>query len=333
MEKPEISVIVPVYNVEPYLRRCLDSIAGQTCGSLEIILVDDGSPDRCGEICDEYAAQDKRIRVIHKPNGGLSSARNVGLAAASGTWIGWVDSDDWIETGMFADMLACADRNRADIVVCGRLEQSGQNETRHVWSQERLLDPEAALELLLRNDVMQCAVWDKLWRRELFDGISFPEGQNYEDLAVVHRLFCRAGKIACLPGAYYHYIQRADGILGDPSLGNRIGHYLAAKQRLAEMQEQWPQLRGLLEGQCAASAMTVWCGYYSNPKAEREKYRPQLRQIAAFAAQHYHSALENIRLGCIGRMVVRLVPYAAWWSFSLAWVLGQCYRLRHGRML
>ena len=108
MSEPKISVIVPVYKVEPYLRKCLDSIVGQTYQNLEIILVDDGSPDGCGAICDEYAAQDKRVRVIHKANGGVSSARNAGLTAATGEWIGWVDSDDWIEPDMYERMLELA---------------------------------------------------------------------------------------------------------------------------------------------------------------------------------------------------------------------------------
>ena len=104
MPEAKISVIVPVYKVEPYLRKCLDSIVGQTHRNLEIILVDDGSPDNCGAICDEYAARDERIKVIHKENGGVASARNAGLAVASGDYIGWVDSDDWIETDMMSQL-------------------------------------------------------------------------------------------------------------------------------------------------------------------------------------------------------------------------------------
>ena len=96
MKEPKISVVVPVYKVEPYLRKCLDSIVNQTYRNLEIILVDDGSPDNCGAICDEYAAGDSRIRVIHQENGGVSSARNAGLSAVTGEWVGWVDSDDWL---------------------------------------------------------------------------------------------------------------------------------------------------------------------------------------------------------------------------------------------
>ena len=120
MPDAKISIIVPVYKVEPYLRKCLDSIVGQTYQKLEIILVDDGSPDSCGAICDAYAARDERIRVIHKENGGVASARNAGLDAATGDYIGWVDSDDWIEADMFECLLKGAEDYDADIVVCGR---------------------------------------------------------------------------------------------------------------------------------------------------------------------------------------------------------------------
>ena len=119
MDNPLISVIIPVYKVESYLPQCLDSVINQTYKKLEIILVDDGSPDRCGVICDEYAAQDSRIIVIHKENGGVSSARNAGLSAATGVWIGFVDGDDWVEADMFEYLLSLAQKHNADAAQCG----------------------------------------------------------------------------------------------------------------------------------------------------------------------------------------------------------------------
>ena len=119
--EPKISVIVPVYKVEPYLRKCLDSIINQTYRNLQIILVDDGSPDNCGAICDEYASKDSRIEVIHQENGGVSAARNAGLKLAAGDYIGWVDSDDWIEPDMYAYMLENMQKYEADIAVCSQI--------------------------------------------------------------------------------------------------------------------------------------------------------------------------------------------------------------------
>lgn len=116
--KPKISIIVPVYKAEPYLKKCIDSILNQTFKDFELILVDDGSPDRCGEICDEYALKDSRIKIIHKENGGQSSARNVGLDIAQGEYIGFVDSDDWIEPDMYKKLFKVLKNDNVDMAIC-----------------------------------------------------------------------------------------------------------------------------------------------------------------------------------------------------------------------
>lgn len=163
--EPKISIIVPVYKVEPYLRKCLDSIVGQTYQNLQIILVDDGSPDNCGKICDEYAARDRRIEVIHQANGGVSAARNAGLKLADGDYIGWVDSDDWIESGMYEYLLENALKYGADIAVCSRFERYKDKVIRRGWSNIEVLNREKALQMLLKNDVMQNYLCDKLCKQ------------------------------------------------------------------------------------------------------------------------------------------------------------------------
>jgi len=330
---PLISIIVPVYNVEPYLRKCLDSIISQIYCELEILLIDDGSTDKSGIICDEYSRHDSRIRVIHQPNRGVSAARNAGLAAASGSWIGWVDSDDWIEPEMYKDMMECALQDRADIVVCSRAEHYINDTVKRIWPQKTVLNTEGGLRFLLENDIMQNFLWDKLWRREIFENIVFPEGHTFEDIAVMHRLFVRANQIICLPKIQYHYLQRSGSIVDDKSLENRINHYLAAKLRLEEIGEQWPQLRRLMEAQCVASSITVWCAYYSNPRSERNQFMPQLKEAATFAKRHYQDAQTFMRLGPTGRAVLRLTPYAQWWAFALSSLFGWLYKWKHGRSL
>lgn len=333
MNQPKISVIVPVYKVEPYLHKCLNSIVKQTYRNLEIILVDDGSPDKCGEICDIYAARDKRIKVIHKANGGVSSARNMGLTAVTGEWIGWVDSDDWIEPDMFEYLLQNALSYEADIAVCSRYEQYRNHQIFRGWEREEVLDTVQAVELLLKNDIMQNYLCDKLWRRSLFNGVAFPEGRTFEDIAVMHRLFAQAYRTVCLPRAMYHYYQRPGSIVDDKSLENRMNHYRAAKRRLDEIYDQWPQFRKLLEAQCVASSITIWCAYYKNPQAERERFRAELEEIAAFAKVHCDSALQYMKLGVTGRMVLRLTKYTTWWAFMLAGFCSWLYQLKHGRAL
>ena len=144
---PELSIIVPVYKVEKYLPKCLDSILAQTFTDFELILIDDGSPDRCGDICDEYAAKDDRLIVIHQENKGVSAARNAGLDIARGEYIGFVDSDDWIEPEMYETMLATAKESEAEIVACGA---NHSDETETILFQELLEDLE------LYNDKMLC---------------------------------------------------------------------------------------------------------------------------------------------------------------------------------
>lgn len=165
---PELSIIVPVYKVEPYLRRCLDSILAQTFRDFELILIDDGSPDNCGAICDEYAAKDSRIIVIHQKNQGVSAARNAGLDIARGTYLGFVDSDDWIEPEMYETMLATAREKNVDVVVCGIRHCDTDGKT--VF--EELLTEEYFAAADLRNTIYDMpnrlggCIWNKVYNRD-----------------------------------------------------------------------------------------------------------------------------------------------------------------------
>lgn len=334
MIEGKISIIVPVYKVEPYLRKCLDSIAGQTYENLEIILVDDGSPDRCGVICDEYAARDRRIRVIHQENGGLSAARNAALRIVTGEYIGFVDSDDWVEPEMFETMVRGLQETEADISVCGRWDEYKNRRTRRGWeTPQTILDREQALGELLRNDKLQNHCWDKLFRAALWEGIVFPEGRTFEDIAVMHQLFLRAKRVVCLPNALYHYLQRPGSIIADISLKNRFNYHHAAEERYEMLREGWPQFAGLMEAQLAAAAVGIWAVYRSNPKEERQKYAAEVQRAAAFATAHRQEVMRYTSLGLAGRCVLRLLPYDTWWSFTLAHWVGRLYQWRHGRSL
>lgn len=211
--KDLISIVVPIYKVEQYLRQCLDSICLQSYNNIEIILVDDGSPDRCGKICDEYAEKDSRIQVIHKVNGGLSDARNAGIDIATGKYIAFVDSDDWIEKTMFENLYNTALKEQADIVCCGRYLTDGE----HVFSQNfmsnsRSYNRQDAIEEILLGKSLDVAAWDKLYAKELFDGIRFPVGENNEDIATFYKLIAKANKIAHSGTCEYYYRNRADSI-------------------------------------------------------------------------------------------------------------------------
>ena len=333
MDGPKISVIIPIYRVEQYLCKCVESVLTQTYHDLEIILVDDGSPDGCGKICDEYAERDERVKVIHKPNGGVASARNAGLDAATGEWIGWVDSDDWAEPALFETLLQGALETGAEISVCGHWEEYRGRREVSGWQELRVLDTEQALGELLENGRMKNLLWDRIFHRTLFDGLQFPEGRTYEDIAVMHWLFLRAEKVACLPEVLYHYRQREGSIVDNTSLGNRINHYIASKERYDALSGEWPQFRQLMEGQCVASAVGIWAGCLSNPRGDREKYVKDLQAIADFSAIHYQKALKYMDLGLAGRMVLRLTQHNSWWAFAAARGVAALYRWKHGREL
>ena len=292
-----ISVIVPIYNTLNYLQRCVDSIRRQTYKYLEIILVDDGSTDRSGAMAEKFALEDRRIKVFHKENGGVSSARNLGIDKARGEYIGFVDSDDWIEMDMYEYLLKNALEQNADIAVCSRAERYRAQTVFRAWECVTILEPEQALKALLENDMMQNYLWDKLWRRELFQTVCFPEGRTFEDIAVMDKLFLEAGRVVCLPGVKYHYVQRSGSIVADISLLNRRDHYTAARNRYDTMKDEWPQFRQLLEAQCVASAVGIWTSYYANPKEERRKYQEELKEVAAFGKAHYRDAFQYMNLG------------------------------------
>ena len=186
--KPLVSVIIPVYKVEQYLQKCIESVCGQTLEALEIILVDDGSPDNCGRICDEYATRDSRIRVIHQRNGGLSAARNTGIRIAQADIIGFVDSDDWIEPDMIELLYRNLCKENADISVCGIYWHNKGNVSEKGDKTYAVQSSKEAIESVYRLPGVKMNVWNKLYRKHLFHEICFPEGRINEDVYVTVRL-------------------------------------------------------------------------------------------------------------------------------------------------
>ena len=219
-----VSVIVAVYNIEEYLPRCVDSILAQTYRNLEIILVDDGSKDQSGSICDSYAEKDRRIKVIHKKNGGLSDARNAGMDAASGEYIGFVDGDDWIEPDMYRAMYFACEKEKAQAAVCrykqitksGIIDGSAGNSVS--------LSRDEALEIYVCGDeryLIYNSVWSKLFARDLVEDMRFPVGKNSEDIMFTTRAFCRMERLVYLDEAYYNYVLDREGSIMNEKAGER----------------------------------------------------------------------------------------------------------------
>jgi len=216
MEKnPLLSVIIPVYKVENYLARCVDSILGQTYTELEVILVDDGSPDASGSICDRYALQDSRVRVIHKENGGLSSARNVGIDMAAGEYITFVDSDDWIESDAYEHLLGLMEQYQVKLVCGGNYDVDDQtgNKTLGVCPQkEELITAEEMVRRMFRWQGCDSSVCDKIFHRELLEDFRFPEGKVCEDVAVTYKIILSTDRAVLSERPFYNYVHRSGSI-------------------------------------------------------------------------------------------------------------------------
>lgn len=217
---PLVSIIMPVYNTAAFLPAALDSILAQTYPAWEAILVDDGSTDDSGAICDSYAARDRRFRVIHKINAGVSAARNIGLDAARGEYIGFVDSDDWADPAMIATMVDDLERNDADVAKCGfrTVEQDRTHEPSR--GPFRIIDGGQAARLLYENKKIRSFLWDKLYRRSIFN-VRFPEGRVYEDMHVLLWVLANAREVTVNSKPLYNYRQRGDSIVHTGTIDNK----------------------------------------------------------------------------------------------------------------
>lgn len=240
-----ISVIVPVYNVEQYLDRCISSIVNQTYTNLEIILVDDGSPDNCPTMCDNWAEKDCRIKVIHKQNGGLSDARNAGLAVASGEYIAFVDSDDWIDTQMYQLLYEAIINSKSDIASCGAkrvwLDGRPTIELIKVLNDYTLEHEDAMKDLISSNGLIQ-VVWNKLYKKDIIQDIQFPVGLIHEDEFWTWRVVSRANRIVVLKNSFYNYLQRDDSIMGTGFSKNSLLVVQAKTERQIFIEKVMPNL-------------------------------------------------------------------------------------------
>ncbi len=217
-----ISIIVPIYKVESYLRQCVESILNQTYREIEVLLIDDGSPDRCGEICDEYARKDQRIRVFHTENQGISAARNLGLHEAKGEFIGFVDSDDWIEPDMYEVLLRGMQESETDIGVCSFWHEYANARKASDSSKAIYVGKESLLALV--DGRLSNYVWNKLYRSTVFQAITFPCGRNYEDVASMHLILNQAKSVAVLDATKYHYRIRNESITKTYTASNLVAY-------------------------------------------------------------------------------------------------------------
>lgn len=287
----KISVIVPVYKVEEYLPKCLDSILSQTDENLEIILVDDGSPDGSGAICDDYAARDARIRVIHQENGGLSAARNAGIDAATGDYLAFVDSDDYLESDAYERMLAAAKKFDVPVVVAGRWDVSGKTGEKEQGLCPNVEEKISAEELVGRIflwDGCDSSACDKLFASWLLKEIRFPAGMVSEDLAVMYQILLQADFAAMLPAPIYNYYHRSGSISGKTPISDKTFHFPRHTQKIYPyIRENYPAIEPQAKYLRIRSLIYLLLAIYQREggaayRAEAAQARRELRHNLSF---------------------------------------------------
>lgn len=278
-----ISIIVPVYKVEPYLRQCVASILKQTYQNIEVLLIDDGSPDRCGEICDEYEKLDDRVKVFHTENHGLSAARNLGLREAKGEYIGFVDSDDWIEPDMYEVMLKRMRETGADIVTCEYWPKSTETHEEPVFAGTD------GLKSLIQGAISN-HVWNKLFLGRLFEKVAFPEGRNCEDIADMHLLIEQAQIVAKITVPKYHYRHRSDSISRSYSARNLTdfadAHMTRYNYLRAHYADIFTENQRVVLVSVAKAISRVWRWWYGCDICEKCEYEGRIKELVTFSRRN-----------------------------------------------
>ena len=259
-----VSIIVPVYNVEKYLDTCVSSIVKQSYVNIEIILVDDGSTDSSSILCDTWKKKDNRIIVIHKSNGGQSEARNVGLLNASGEFVIFIDSDDYISSDHVEELVTAITNTKSDI-VCARAQAFFDNKSSRVEKKEKRnsssFDGNMAIKKMLYEQGVSSSLWVKIYKRALFESIGFPVGRIYEDLFTVYKLFYRCKKVTIIDKTIYYYRIRIDSTIGKFDSRKNNDLLIASKEIYEFVNKNIPNVISAAEYKLFFSAIELFVHY------------------------------------------------------------------------
>lgn len=274
-----VSVIVPIYKVEAYLPRCIESIINQTYTNLEILLVDDGSPDCCGELCDKYAHQDIRIKIFHKKNGGLSDARNFALDRMTGDYVTFIDSDDFVDLRYIEVLVGLLENSKANVSMVGcqtfedeslTTQYNGQPFESVVYTKEEAL--QRALKVQLRQ-----SAWGKLYEKQVFEEIRFPKGMLYEDLAIFYDVIAESNGIAYTSLPLYKYFIRSESIMRQPFKIQQMDEITIIDHEMKKLESIRPDLRDMIQARKVYSYLLVLSRILSSD--DKDKYMPQKKEV------------------------------------------------------
>lgn len=238
-----VTIVVPVYKVEKYIDRCIKSILNQTYKNLEIILVDDGSPDNCGKICENYAQKDKRIKVVHKENGGLSDARNAGISISNGKYISFIDSDDYIDPEYIELLYKTIKKDKSDMAISShKVIYENGTVLEKATKEESILKPKEVLKRILYDDGIDLSAWAKLYKIELFKEIRYPKGRLFEDAATTYKLVDKCEKISIISRSTYNYIIRGNSITNVNFSEKKMDLIISTEEMCNYVKKKYPDL-------------------------------------------------------------------------------------------
>ena len=309
-----VSIIVRVYNVKPYLRQCLDSIVSQTYAHLQILVIDDGSTDDCGSLCEEYAALDSRVEVFHLPNGGQATARNYALERAKGQWVGFVDGDDWIAPDMIEKMLTAATQENADVAVCGVIYayRDGTRKLPVTTEYKVLGSKPASMDICFGGNQLRQNIWNKLIRKSCIGELNPPEWQSHQDMLFLTRVLLNVRCVVLLDSNLYFYRQQSNSVVHSTSLENASNRWHTVHEKYDLVTKFYSKYEDYLLKECFWAAVLLWRDADLKPET-RMKYQSVFSEVTQFARLHYRcfqgSVLEKSSAWC--------VQYNRQWSFSL----------------
>ena len=327
-----ISVVVPIYNIENYLRPCLDSIVNQTYKDLDIILVDDGSTDKSGAICDEYAANDSRIRVFHNENNGVSASRNFGAKQAiknGSQYVSFIDSDDWIDLDMIEFLLGLIEKNGADVASCSIYREFPNNPTIYNLKDAVYTGEEAPCAVVDGGITDSCC--DKLWNVRIWEQYEFPIGRVYEDYATVYKALEKADKIVVSSEPKYHYLCRPNSILQSHDIEKMVNLWIASKERYLYLKDRAGEMTlNKLVYDCGYSAGRLWSWAWEYRVEVKNKFSKQFSECSSFTRDLFpgSSARKHGMQVYIGVVLAKHNNKA---SYFAAYIINQVRRLTKGK--
>ncbi|MBO5397964.1 MAG: glycosyltransferase family 2 protein [Clostridia bacterium] len=301
-----ITIVVPVYKVEQYLKKCVDSIINQTYKNLEIILVDDGSPDNCGNMCDEYANLDSRVKVIHKENGGLSSARNAGIEIAKGKYISFVDSDDYITNDYIEFLYNLILTNNVKVSICshtviydtGLVLEKATNE-------HSVIDTKTAIERILYDEGLDTSAWAKLYETKLFENIKYPNGKLFEDSATTCKILCECDKVAIGSKSKYFYLIRNNSITKTNFSSNKMDLITSTKDMGEYVLNKYPDLKKAVNRRI----MYAYLSTLSQLANSKEKHLEEQKELLDYIKKYRKEVLADKRIKKRDRLALHCLAF------------------------